>query len=101
MSSSSTVIIDSRVPSLASRIRDLWEARDIFRFMLRRELSGRYRGTALGRTWIVLRPTLEILVYIVVFGVMLKVSSGDMPYPLFLCAGLVPWLFFSQTVSES
>lgn len=83
------------------RLVSVWDSRDLLRYLVKRDLSGRYRPTSLGRSWIVLKPTLEILVYVLVFGVFLRLGPEGVPYPLFLVGGLVPWLFFSQAVNGS
>jgi lipopolysaccharide transport system permease protein len=96
-----TVVIDAKERSPLGRLRAVWDAKALLYYLVRRDLHGRYRPTTLGRLWIILRPTLEVITYMIVFGIFLGVSSTEMPYPLFLCAGLVPWLFFHQTVGGS
>jgi lipopolysaccharide transport system permease protein len=94
-------IIDAREESLTGKFRAVWDSRELLFHLVKRDLNGRYRATSIGRSWIFLRPAIEIMTYIVVFGMFLKVRATSMPYPLFLCCGLVPWLFFNQTVSSS
>lgn len=94
-------VIEAGNASLSTRLHAAWNARELLAYLVKRDLNGRYRPASLGRAWIFLRPTLEILTYVLVFGVILGVHSGPMPYPLFLCSGLVPWLFFHQTVGGS
>lgn len=75
---------------------ELWEYRELLYFTLLREIQGRYRQTALGYTWMFLRPILNVLVLTVVFGVVVGVSSDGMPYPLFSMAALLPWGLFAH-----
>jgi lipopolysaccharide transport system permease protein len=96
-----TVVIDAKERSSLARFRAVWDAKALLYYLVRRDLHGRYRPTTLGRLWIVVRPAMEVATYMVVFGIFLGISSTEMPYPLFLCAGLVPWLFFHQTVGGS
>lgn len=98
MMSRRVTVIDSTEASLLSKLGMTWQSRDLLVHMVKRDLNGRYRPASLGRAWIFLRPALEILTYVVVFGFFLGVRTTEMPYALFLCSGLVPWLFISQTI---
>ena len=60
----------------------------------------RYKQTALGVAWIVLQPLLSTVVFTLIFGVLLKVPSDGAPYPLFALAALVPWQYFSGSMSR-
>jgi lipopolysaccharide transport system permease protein len=79
-------------------LRDLWEYRELLYFMVWREISGAYRQTALGISWLFLRPIINMLLLTVVFGRLVQVPSDDIPYPLFSLAALLPWGFFSNAV---
>jgi lipopolysaccharide transport system permease protein len=80
---------------------DLWHHRELLYFMVWRELQGAYRQTALGMTWIFLRPVVNMLLLSFVFGNIVKVPSDGLPYPLFSLAALLPWGFFSNAVMRS
>jgi lipopolysaccharide transport system permease protein len=77
---------------------DLWEYRELLYFMVWREISGAYRQTALGISWLFLRPVINMLLLTLVFGRLVQVPSDDIPYPLFSLAALLPWGFFSNAV---
>jgi lipopolysaccharide transport system permease protein len=79
-------------------LRDIWEYRELLTFLVWREIQGAYRQTALGMSWIFLRPVLNMIVLSVVFGQIVKVPSDGVPYPLFSLAALLPWGFFSNAV---
>jgi lipopolysaccharide transport system permease protein len=79
-------------------LRDLWEYRELLYFMVWREISGAYRQTALGISWLFLRPVINMLLLTLVFGRLVQVPSDDIPYPLFSLAALLPWGFFSNAV---
>ncbi len=79
-------------------LRDLWEYRELLYFMVWREIQGRYRQTALGMSWLFLRPVVNMLVLSLVFGGLVKVPSDGLPYPLFSLAALLPWGYFSTAV---
>jgi ABC-type polysaccharide/polyol phosphate export permease len=77
-------------------LRLLWRHRALVAVLVRRELSARYRSSALGFAWSMLNPLLLLAVYAVVFTYIFqpRFPGGD-PYPLFLFSGLLPWLFLS------
>ena len=79
-------------------LRDLWEFRELTFFMVIREIQGIYRQTALGMSWLVIRPIVNMLLLTVVFGGLVKVPSDNLPYPLFSLAALIPWGYFSNAV---
>ena len=77
---------------------DVWEYRELLGYLVWREIQGAYRQTALGVTWLFLRPIVNMLLLSFVFGTMVRVPSDDVPYPLFSLAALLPWGFFSNGV---
>jgi lipopolysaccharide transport system permease protein len=81
---------------------DLWRYRELFRVLAWRDLAVRYKQTAIGVIWAVLRPLLTMLVFTVVFGRLAKLpSEGTAPYPLMVFAGMLPWTFFSTSLAEA
>jgi lipopolysaccharide transport system permease protein len=82
-------------------LRDLWAHRDLLYFLVRRDLTVRYKQTVLGVAWIVLLPVLTMAVFAVFFGRVVNVPSDGIPYPLFAYSGLLPWMFFSRAVTQS
>lgn len=79
-------------------IRDVWEYRELLYLLIWREIRGAYRQTALGLSWLFLRPVINMLLLTFVFGGLVKVPSDGLPYPLFSLAALMPWGFFSNAV---
>ena len=82
-------------------LRDIWEYRELLLFLVAREIKGVYRQTALGSSWLFLRPILNMLVLSLVFGRIVKVPTDGIPYPIFSLAALLPWSFFSNGVTRS
>lgn len=80
-------------------LRELWRFRELVYFLTWRDVKVRYKQTLLGAAWAVLQPAMMMIVFTIFFGRMAKVSSGDLPYPLFVYAGLLPWSFFSTAVA--
>ncbi len=80
----------------------LYRQRHLVAVLVVRELEARYRGTLFGYFWSLLNPLLLLLVYTVVFTVVIPARvSTAVPYPLFLFAGLLPWLFLSGALLDS
>jgi lipopolysaccharide transport system permease protein len=82
-------------------LRDLWAHRDLFYFLVWRDVKVRYKQTALGVAWAVLQPLLTMVVFTAIFGRLAGVPSDGEPYPIFVYAGLLPWSFFNQAVTTS
>src|SRR5579871_1086919 len=82
--------------------RDLWRYRELFYVLAWRDLSVRYKQTVIGAAWAVIRPVLTMVVFTVIFGRIAKLpSDGSAPYPLMVFAGMLPWTFFSTSLSEA
>lgn len=82
-------------------MQDVWEYRDLLFFMVLREVQGTYRQTALGLSWLFVRPVINVAILSLTFGALVKVSSNGIPYPLFSLAAILPWSYFSSAVSRS
>ena len=87
--------------SVSSELREVWAHRELLYFLIWRDLKVRYKQTALGPAWVILQPLLMALVFTVFMSWLARIPSGDVPYPLFAYAGLVPWTFFSTAVSTA
>jgi lipopolysaccharide transport system permease protein len=82
--------------------RDLWRYRELFSILARRDVSVRYRQTFIGAAWAVIQPLLTMLVMTVIFGrVAALPSEGTVPYPILVFAAMLPWQFFSSSLSLS
>src|SRR5205809_4403184 len=81
--------------------RELWLYRELFGFLIWRDIKVRYKQTFLGGLWAILQPIIGTLVFGVLFTTIAPVRSDGSPYPLFVYAGLVPWTFFANAVSLS
>lgn len=85
----------------AINLRELWEYRDLLRLLAWRDIKVRYKQTALGVGWAVLQPLLTMMVFSLFFGRLAKVPSDGLPYPIFAFTALVPWGFFSTSLTQS
>jgi lipopolysaccharide transport system permease protein len=99
--SNHTVVIRASRGWSSLGLYDLWEYRELFYFLIVRELQGAYRQTALGMSWLLLRPLVNMVVLSVIFGGLVQVPSDGLPYPLFSLAALLPWGYFSNAVMRA
>jgi len=80
----------------------LWRHRALISILTQRELAARYRASVLGFFWSLLNPLMVLAVYAVVFTTVFQPRfAGGKPYPLFLFAGLLPWMFFSGVILDA
>lgn len=81
--------------------RDLWHYRELFYILSWRDVKVRYKQTVLGILWAILRPLLTMIVFTFVFGTMAGMESkSTVPYAIIVFAGLLPWNFFSISLTE-
>ena len=78
-------------------IKELYAYREMIVGLVRRDLRGRYKGSVLGFLWTFVNPLLQLVVYTMVFSVIMK--NGIEKYYIYLFVGLVPWIFFSTSVT--
>jgi len=81
------------------RLQELWRYRELLAFLTWRNILVRYKQTALGIAWAVLQPLFLMVVLTLFFGSFAK--RGGIPGPIFFYAGLVPWTFFANAVTQS
>jgi lipopolysaccharide transport system permease protein len=79
----------------------VWEYRELLYFLVWRDIKVRYKQTAIGAAWAICQPLLTMMIFAVIFGRLAKIPSDNVPYPIFAFAGLLPWTYFSQSISRS
>lgn len=79
--------------------RELWRYRDLFYFLVWRDIKTRYAQSILGIGWAVIQPVFSMIIFTIVFGNLAKVSSDGVPYAIFSYAALVPWTYFSSALT--
>jgi lipopolysaccharide transport system permease protein len=82
-------------------LAELWSARELLLQLARRDVQSRYKQTVLGIAWAVLQPGMMMAVFSLFLGKLAGLSSGEIEYPLFVFAGLLPWYFFSTGLSNA
>ena len=81
--------------------KDIWRYRNLFYFLAWRDILVRYKQTAIGIAWALLRPFLTMVVFTIVFGKLAKLPSEGVPYPIMVFAAMLPWQFFANSLSEA
>jgi lipopolysaccharide transport system permease protein len=82
--------------------RDLWRYRELFAILAWRDLVVRYKQTAIGVAWALIRPLMTVAIFTIVFGRVAKLpSDGHAPYALMVFAGMLPWTLISNVLGES
>ena len=82
-------------------LQELWDYRDLFYFLAWRDVKIRYRQTALGVAWAILQPLLATVVFTFLFGSVAKMPSDGIPYALFAFSAMLPWTYFSTSISTA
>jgi len=80
--------------------RDLWAKRELIYFLAWRDVIVKYKQTMVGILWVLIRPIFTLMVFTLVFGRIAALPSSNVPYPLLVFSGLMPWLFFAAAVTE-
>lgn len=80
---------------------DLWRYRELLLFLAWRDILVRYKQTIFGIAWSVINPLITMIVFTIVFGKLAKLPSGDVPYPVLVYSGLLPWQFFANSITRS
>ena len=80
---------------------ELMQYRDLFYFMVWREIKVLYAQTILGFSWAILQPLVQIIMFTIVFGKVAKVPSDGLPYFLFSSVAIIPWTYMSQAMTQS
>ena len=80
--------------------KELVAYRDLFRFLIWRQIKVRYAQSAIGIGWAIIQPLFSMLVFTIIFGNLAKVDSDGAPYALFSLAALLPWTYFSNAITD-
>jgi lipopolysaccharide transport system permease protein len=80
---------------------ELWAHRELLYFLAWRDLKVRYKQAVLGIAWVLIQPLMLTLIFTVFLGMLARVPSDGVPYPLLIYVGLLPWTFFSSSVNTS
>jgi len=95
------IIIEPRKGFDAIDLKEIFRFRELFFFLAWRDIKVRYKQSLLGVAWVVLRPLITMAIFSVIFGKLAGLPSDGAPYPIFVLLGLIPWGFFSGTLSTA
>jgi lipopolysaccharide transport system permease protein len=100
-SSPSVTVIKPRTGWQFLDIKELKEYRDLFYFLVWRDIKVLYAQTVLGLAWAILHPLTQIVIFSVVFGRVAKVPTDGIPYALFTTVAIIPWTYMSEAMTLS
>ncbi len=90
--------------SLKQRIKDIYRSRYILWTMIVKDIKTRYTGSLFGPLWLAFVPLYQIMLYTFIFSFILKVrfeeGAGTFSFVVYLLAGLIPWIFFSEATNR-
>jgi lipopolysaccharide transport system permease protein len=101
MSSDVTTVIEAKTGWRFIDIKELFEYRDLFFFLIWRDIKVLYAQTILGFLWAVLQPLTQIVIFTIIFGRVAKIDTDGIPYFLFSTVAIIPWTFMSQAMTQS
>jgi len=93
------VVIRPRRGLIGMDFKELIEFRDLLTALVERNVKARYKQSVLGVAWVVIKPIISMAIFSVLFGKMARFPSEGIPYPIFVFLGLIPWTYFSNSVS--
>lgn len=82
-------------------IKELKDYRDLFYFLVRRDIKVLYAQTILGFSWAILNPLVQLIIYVIIFGKVAKIETDGIPYALFSTVAIVPWAYISTAMTSS
>lgn len=96
-----TIVIEPRKGWLAIDLDEIWRHRGLLRVLMERDIKVRYKQTILGFAWALLQPFMMMVVFSIFFGKFAKMPSDGLPYPVFVYAALLPWVFFANSITNA
>jgi lipopolysaccharide transport system permease protein len=82
-------------------LRELWSYRELFVFLTWRDILIRYKQTVIGVAWVIIQPLTMMVIFSVIFGKLAKLPSNGIPYPIITYTALLPWQFFSNSLTQA
>jgi lipopolysaccharide transport system permease protein len=96
-----TVVIEGRQGLFDFGLADLRQYSELFFFLVWRDIKTRYAQSVLGVGWAVIQPTLQMVVFTVIFGGLARIGSDGIPYPIFSYSALVAWTYFANATTDA
>lgn len=95
------LVIKPKPGLLGLDVAELWRYRELFVFLAWRDILVRYKQTAIGILWAIIQPVLTVIIFTLVFGRLADLPSGTAPYAVMTLAGVLPWQFFANAITQS
>lgn len=95
-----SVVIQSRKRIFQLDLSEVWRYRELLYFMVWRDTIIRYKQTAIGASWAIIQPLIQMVIFTLIFGKLAKIPTDGVPYPVFAFTGLLPWTYFSQALAR-
>ncbi len=99
--SASTVVIEPESGLFDLGLGELRDYRELFLFLVWREIRGRYAQSVLGVGWAIIQPLMAMVVFTIIFGNLANIDSDGIPYSIFSFSALVAWTYYSDALSDS
>jgi lipopolysaccharide transport system permease protein len=96
-----TIVIRPERGLASLQLGELWRYRELLGFLAWRDIRVRYKQSVLGVLWALITPVVTLTIFSVIFGRVARIPSDGVPYPIFCFVGLLPWLFFSQSLQRA
>ncbi|MEZ4571144.1 MAG: hypothetical protein R2849_12630 [Thermomicrobiales bacterium] len=96
-----TTVIEPANGWIPFKLGEIWAYRELLYFFVWANVKVQYKQTVLGALWAIIQPFFTMIVFSIFFGRLAGIPSGDLPYPVFAYAALVPWTYFANVVSIS
>jgi lipopolysaccharide transport system permease protein len=101
LSGENVSVIEARSGWQAINFKELSDYRDLFLFLVWRDIKVLYAQTILGFLWAILQPLIQIIIFSIIFGKVARISTDGIPYILFSTAAIIPWTYMSQSMTAS
>jgi lipopolysaccharide transport system permease protein len=95
------MVIESKHSLFDLHLKDVWRYRDLLTLLVRRDFVSLYKQTILGPIWFFVQPLLTTFTFLIVFGKLAKIETGETPQPLFYLSGIVLWTYFSECLVKT
>ena len=96
-----TEVITPRHKLWQVNLKEIWHYRDLIALLVKRDIVVEYKQTVLGPLWYIVRPILTVLMNIIVFGNIARMSTDGIPHILFYLSGNVLWFYFSDCLNQT
>ena len=87
--------------ALELNLKELWHYRELLYFFVWRDIKVRYKQTVIGAGWAIIQPFCTMVVFSLFFGMLAKIPSEGLPYPVFYYSALLPWTYFANALGQA